>query len=66
MPGTDKGQLLEMSGDFDAPLEDFKEYQTRKYIPDDIYLDIKPVWYISIGIDKNIPKRLSWILPNFF
>ena len=25
-PGSGKGQLLEMAEDFDAPLEDFKEY----------------------------------------
>jgi len=25
-PGSGKGQLLEMVEDFDAPLEDFKEY----------------------------------------
>ena len=26
-PGSGKGQLLEMADDFDASLEDFKEYQ---------------------------------------
>ncbi len=25
-PGSGKGQLLEMADDFDAPLDDFKEY----------------------------------------
>ncbi|NOQ46941.1 MAG: type II toxin-antitoxin system prevent-host-death family antitoxin [Desulfobulbaceae bacterium] len=25
-PGSGKGQLLQMAEDFDAPLEDFKEY----------------------------------------
>jgi prevent-host-death family protein len=27
IPGTGKGQILFMSPDFDAPLEDFAEYQ---------------------------------------
>lgn len=27
MPGSGAGQLLHMADDFDAPLEDFKEYQ---------------------------------------
>jgi len=26
VPGTGKGQLLKMAEDFDAPLDDFKEY----------------------------------------
>ena len=26
-PGTGKGQILEISDDFDGPLEDFAEYQ---------------------------------------
>jgi prevent-host-death family protein len=26
-PGTGKGQILEISDDFDAPIEEFKEYE---------------------------------------